>query len=181
MSLLTNRDFDDMKMTWKDFFAGSMEILDSGYSWFWIGCSQEYIDNFIKELVDEFLRRFPQPADEMIRALMNEQRRRSRGEDPRADKYREFKKYFRTETNIVGSNHISKTIWFNESVKEECPMIGNPDIFIERELNGTKYKFYLGYVFFSVPSEGGDKCIMKMSIGLVRSCIAISVRYPYNI
>lgn len=181
MSLLTNRDFDNMKMTWKDFFAGCMEILDSGYTWFWRGCSQEYVNNFIKELADEFLERFPQPADEMIRTLINEQRRRSREEDLRADKYREFKKYFGTETNIVGSNHISKTMWFNESVKEECPMIGNPDIFIERELNGTKYKFYLDYVFFSVPGKDADRCIMEMNIGLKRKGIAICIRYQYNI
>lgn len=181
MSLLTNRDFGDIKMTWRDFFAGSMEILDSGYSWFWRGCSQEYVDNFIKELTDEFLGRFPQPADEMIRALINEQRRRADSRDVRADNYREFKKYFRTETNIVGSNHISKTIWFNESVKGECPMIGNPDIFIERELNGTKYKFYLDYVFFSVPGKDANRCIMKMSIGLVRMGNTICIRYPYSI
>lgn len=181
MSLLTNRDFGDMKMTWKDFFTGSMEILDSGYSWFWRGCSQEYVDNFIKELTDEFLGRFPQPADEMIRALLNEQRRRSKGEDPRADRYREFKEYFRTETNIIGTNHLTKTIWFNESVKEECPMIGNPDIFIEKELNGTKYKFYLDYIFFSVPGKDADRCIMKMNIGLVRMGNIICIRYPYSI
>lgn len=181
MSLLTNRDFDDMKMTWKDFFAGSMEILDSGYSWFWRGYSQEYVDNFIKELTDEFLGRFPQPADEMIKALINEQRRRADSGDVRADNYREFKKYFRVHTNIVGTNHISKIIYFSETTKMGCPMIGNPDIFIERELNGTRYKFYLDSVLFTVPGKDANRCIMKMSIGLVRSCIAISVRYPYNI
>lgn len=138
MSLLTNRDFGDMKMAWKDFFAGCMEILDSGYARFWRGCSQEYKDNFIKELADEFLGRFPQPADEMIRALINEQRRRADSRDVRADDYHKFKKYFRVETNIIGSAYnIVKTIWFNSEAMEEYPMIGNPDIFIERELNGT--------------------------------------------
>lgn len=138
MSLLTNRDFGDMKMTWKDFFAGSMEILDSGYSWFWRGCSEGYVNNFIKELADEFLGMFPQPADEIIRALITEQRRRADSRDVRANDYHKFKKYFRVHTNIVGTNHISKIIYFSETAKGECPMIGNPDIFIERELNRSE-------------------------------------------
>lgn len=181
MSLLTDKSIGDVKMTWKDFFEGGMEILDSGYMWFWRGLSQNYINDFVEELADEFLDMFPQPADKIIRALVNEQRRRARGEDPRADKYCEFKKYFRTETNIIGTNHLTKTIWFNQKVKEGCPMIGNPDIFIEKELNGTVYKFYLDYVFFTVPSEGKDKCVMKMNINLVRMGNLATVRYTYDI
>lgn len=181
MSLLTDKGFGDMKMTWKDFFAGSMDILNPGFKWFWRDHSQEYINNFIKELADEFLSKFPQPSDEIIRALITEQRRRANDQDIQADKYHEFKKYFRLNTNIIGTNHLTKTIWFNERAKEGCPMIGNPDIFIEKELNGTWYKFYLGYVFFTVPSKGEDKCIMKMSIDLVRMGSFTAVRYKYNI
>lgn len=181
MSLLTDKGFGDMKMTWKDFFAGSMDILDPGFTWFWRDHSQEYINNFIKELADEFLSRFPQPSDEIIRALITEQRRRADGKDVRADKYCEFKKYFWLKTDIIGTNYVSKTIWFNESTKEGCPMIGNPDIFIEKELNRTWYKFYLGYVFFTVPSKGKDNCIMKMGIDLMRMGSFATVRYIYDI
>lgn len=182
MSLFSNSN-TGMKMTWKDFFVGDsdMDILDPGYTWFRRDHSQEYINIFIKELADEFLSRFPQPSDEIIRALVNEQRRRADDQDIQVDKCHDFKKYFRLNTNIIGTNHLTKTIWFNERVKEECPLIGNPDIFIERELNGNLYKFYLSYVFFTVPSKGEDRCVMRIGMDLVRVGSFAAVRYKYNI